>query len=427
MRRILPWIYALAFLITAPLLIFYTSGYRYNLKKGAIERNGTLIVDSQPGSALVTIDGQSTNEKTPITFQQMAPGWHTLLITKNGYHEWRQEVLVRAERVTFADTVRLWKQGEPVLISTGPFLRLENNPTRTRLLAFSEESSSTKIGWWSPTNLPDWRESVVLPSPETISVRWRADGEAALLGGTDLEPTGWLIQTTKDQRRLETLPPGRYHWSGNDLIGSDKKDKVTINTTQERIERAILPVSVIEQSGSIEIRTTSSSDQQLLADSSFLGQLFGLPRGEWSIRQWQRPLLFLANGTSWLGIHLRVGTQPDAMGATGDHPRLSPDPKHIRAIFLNQYELSLWTPEQPAFVIWRQSTPIKEAIWNEDGQILYVADEKKVFALSINLTGEVHAFDLATFDQISSLAIQDTSVYVVGTRNGARGIFQLPN
>lgn len=428
MRRILPWIYALIFLIIAPILIFYTSGYRYNAKKGTIERNGTLIVDSQPGSALVTIDGQSTNQKTPITFQQLAPGWHHVLVTRSGYKDWRQDVLVRAERVTFLDTIKLWKQGDPTLISAGPYLRLENDPTRTRLLAFQSQGTSTQVGWWSPTNVPDWRTPTRIPSPDTIPVRWRSDGEAALLGGTDSETSSWLVQTANNQQRLDVLPDGHYHWSGNELIGSDGRDKVTINTNQGRIERAILPTSVIEQSGSIELRsTTSSSDQQLLADSSFLGQLFGLPRGKWSISQWQRPLLFLVNGNSWLGIRLRVGTPPDAMSVTGDYPRLSPDTKHLRAIFLNRYEISLWTPDQPSLVIWRQSTPIKQVIWNEDGRILYVADQNKVFALSIDLTGEVHAFDLATFDEVSSIAIQDTKVYVVGKRNNEQGIFQLPN
>jgi hypothetical protein len=104
-RQILLWLYVALFVFLAPLLIFYTAGYRYNIKKGQIERSSTLIVDSFPKGATVRIDERATQETTPITFQNMAPGWHRLDLEKEGYLPWSKNLELRAERVSFANRI----------------------------------------------------------------------------------------------------------------------------------------------------------------------------------------------------------------------------------------------------------------------------------------------------------------------------------
>ncbi len=112
-RRILPWLYIAIFLGTAPLLIFYTAGYRYNPKKHQIERSGTLIIDTIPKGARVSLDGRDSQEVSPITFQNIPPGWHEDRHTKNGYFPWQSILDIRAEQVTFANNLWLWRQSIP--------------------------------------------------------------------------------------------------------------------------------------------------------------------------------------------------------------------------------------------------------------------------------------------------------------------------
>ncbi|MBP9762461.1 PEGA domain-containing protein [Patescibacteria group bacterium] len=424
-RRLLPWIYVAIFLITAPLLVFYTAGYRYNFKKWAVERNGTLIVDSTPDGGTVWIDGQNTQEKTPVTLQQLTPGWHTVRVTKDGYGSWQEEVLIRTERVTFTDHVRLWKTGEPTLISAGTYVRLENDPNRERLLAFQEGEAGVRLGWWSPSASAS---TFLFPTTSTkeLNLRWRSDGEAALLGGTATTPNSWYVKATRDTTTAELLPPGRYHWSGTELIGVDQQSTLTVDPQTGRIERSPLNAPALERSGSIEIQNTTSSEQLLLSDSSFLGRLFALPRGNWSIYAWHRPYLFLSDETRWLGIRLRLGSTPDALRAEGDYPRWSPDSKVPRAAFLNEHEISLWSPERAATVIWRQSTPIQNIVWNEEGNVLYVADATRVFALALDGEQSIQAAELGRFDQVWDVAVQGRDIFAVAKRGEERGIFKLP-
>ncbi len=424
-RRILPWIYVAIFLLTAPLLVFYTSGYRYNFKKGAVERNGTLIVDSLPNGGTVMIDGQDSGKKTPVTFQQMTPGWHQVRVSKAGYGSWQQDILVRAERVSFADHIRLWKQGEPVLVSAGPYTRLESDPAHERLLAFQTTASGTEVGWWSPVQ----RANVIalpLPTAADLPLRWRTDGEAVLLGGTTALPRSWFVKAARARTSLESLPTGRYHWSGNELIGIEGTSRLTVDIQTNQIERTPLPAGIQEESGSIELQTTAYSGQFLLADSSFLGRLFSLPKGNWSIYEWHRPYLFLSDGARWLGIRLRLGALPDTVRAEGDYPRWSPDTKQPRAVFLNEHEVRLWTPDAPETVIWRQSVPMRNVVWNEDGGVLYIADAQTVFALPLDNGQDPRPVQLGIFDEVFDVAVQGTTIYVVGQRGEARGIFRLP-
>lgn len=424
-RRILPWIYVLIFFITAPLLIFYTSGYRYNFKKGAVERNGTLIVDSTPSGGAVLIDGQDSTEKTPVTFQQMTPGWHTIRVTKSGYGTWQQDILIRAERVSFTDHIRLWKIGDPVLVSAGPYVRLESDPAHERLLAFQSTASGTNVGWWSPTQQAN-TVSLPLTSVQDLPVRWRTDGEAVLLGGTTAFPSSWFVQASRARTSVESLPSGKYHWSGTTLVGLEKNTILNVTVGTGEITRSTLPTGTQEQSGSIELKTTTSSAQLLLSDSSFLGRLFALPNGLWSIYEWHRPYIFLSDGGHWLGIRLRLGGLPDAVRAEGDFPRWSPDTKHPRAVFVNEHEIHLWTPDAPETVIWRQSTPIKNVVWNDDGGVLYIADAQNVFALPLDNGQDPKPVQLGVFDRVWDVAVQGTTIFAVGERGAERGIFRLP-
>ena len=144
-RQLLPWLFVLVFLVTAPLLIFYTSGYRYNLKKGLIERNGTLIIDSTPSGGTLFVDSRPTGERTPITLQNMVPGWHTIRIERPNYSSWQENVLIRSERVTFANHIWLWRISQPRLVWSGRPQSLQADRLREHAL-LSHESTDQCVG-----------------------------------------------------------------------------------------------------------------------------------------------------------------------------------------------------------------------------------------------------------------------------------------
>ena len=112
-RRILPWIFAIVFIASAPVLVFYTAGYRYNPLKEKIERNGTMIFDSKPSGATILLNGTATGKTTPVTVQDVVPGRYVIRYEKDGYWPWEKQLDVLPELVTFANDVRLWKKTVP--------------------------------------------------------------------------------------------------------------------------------------------------------------------------------------------------------------------------------------------------------------------------------------------------------------------------
>ncbi|MSR85711.1 PEGA domain-containing protein [Candidatus Uhrbacteria bacterium] len=149
-RQILPWIYVLFFLLTAPILLLYSSGYRYNWIKQQIERNSTLIVDSIPKNAEIFLDHAPSGEKSPITLQNISPGWHTIRVQKEGYFSWEKNLELQPERVTFATGIWLWKKSEPSLLIDQSIAQLALANTQDALALLHVSATSSQFNWWRP-------------------------------------------------------------------------------------------------------------------------------------------------------------------------------------------------------------------------------------------------------------------------------------
>src|SRR3990167_10956256 len=72
-RRIVYSLFIAAFIVTAPLVIIYTQGYRYNLKHQRLEPTGTLVLSTIPKGATISLNGQVIKFLTPKTLQAVLP------------------------------------------------------------------------------------------------------------------------------------------------------------------------------------------------------------------------------------------------------------------------------------------------------------------------------------------------------------------
>lgn len=107
-RRIIAFVFIGFFLIAAPLLIFYTAGYRYNFKKAEIERTGALVLDSDPANAEVWIKGKKSKYQTEARINNLKPGEYDIELRKNGYFPWRKKFNIRGQETAFAENIYLF-------------------------------------------------------------------------------------------------------------------------------------------------------------------------------------------------------------------------------------------------------------------------------------------------------------------------------
>ncbi|MFA4873149.1 MAG: PEGA domain-containing protein [Patescibacteria group bacterium] len=115
-RRIIAGLFILAFLITAPLIILYASGYRYNRKRGTIQGTGAITISTKPKGATVTINGIVQNNLTPFRITQLSPTTYHIKIEKQGYTSWETTAAVEPWENKLYSSVRLFSLASPIAL-----------------------------------------------------------------------------------------------------------------------------------------------------------------------------------------------------------------------------------------------------------------------------------------------------------------------
>lgn len=117
-RRIITLIFITLFLFFAPLLIFYTAGYRYNFAKNKIEKTGLIILSVQGQKNFSILLNDSPAEKIfqdnkVIRIRDLLPNIYNVKIKKEGFHSWEKDLEVKSKLTTFASDIKLFKKNPP--------------------------------------------------------------------------------------------------------------------------------------------------------------------------------------------------------------------------------------------------------------------------------------------------------------------------
>jgi hypothetical protein len=115
-RQLIFAIFALAFFVSAPLVVLYTAGYRLNISNRSLLQTGVLAVTTYPRGSSVLLNGLELAEKTPAVYQRVTPKDHDILIRKKGYHDWSQRIHVDEGKTTYV-TARLFANSQPELLN----------------------------------------------------------------------------------------------------------------------------------------------------------------------------------------------------------------------------------------------------------------------------------------------------------------------
>lgn len=111
-RRVLFFIFVGIFLVSAPLVVFYTAGYRFNRTTGTVSQTSTVAIQSLPKGAAITLDETIDARETPNVLQRLSPGLHTLTLTKKGYYPWTRHIRIESG-MSISITIPLFLSQEP--------------------------------------------------------------------------------------------------------------------------------------------------------------------------------------------------------------------------------------------------------------------------------------------------------------------------
>lgn len=133
-RRLIYLTFILLFLLAAPILIFYTAGYRYNWQKSKVEQTGVLLMDVKPAEAKITLNRMLQSAERPLRLASLPPNYYLLRTEKEGYFPWQKNLEVKAKESILLYDIVLFKQNSPLLLDNGQIQTLSLSPREDKII-----------------------------------------------------------------------------------------------------------------------------------------------------------------------------------------------------------------------------------------------------------------------------------------------------
>ena len=108
-------LFILLFFVSAPLVVLYTAGYRWNPQQGVV-RTGTLFVATTPKDSTIQINGNLYKDKSPAIIKTLRPANYNVRLDLTGHLPWEKKLEVREGETTFVDNVILFLDTGPQLV-----------------------------------------------------------------------------------------------------------------------------------------------------------------------------------------------------------------------------------------------------------------------------------------------------------------------
>lgn len=386
-RRILFVVFLGAFLITAPVVVLYTAGYRYNFGTGRIVQTGVLSASSIPKGASILLDGTDSRATTPTLLKNVFPGDHELVAKKTGYSTWKKVLAVESRRTTFADDIVLFLNGNPALIR------------ETDLRAVSMSPQSTKAAY-AMTN-GQWAEIWI----DTLST----DSEilvSRLPVGTDAEirfawiEDGSILSTTAVDRGTTTVT--LVHTDTGSAVASLPASEITLSPAADRVA----------------VSRAQGESNEILAYAPFGSySVDSAPNGMIQLEDVERHRLVLIQSTG--------GDQPILLNASATFWQW--EPSGNRLLYTDGFDLHVYdATSHTDETITRLSSPVTWVAWYPGHSYVLYAQDDAIYATELDRRGERNVTKLVGGSNLRAFESSPDGrvLWFFGTIDGKSGLFE---
>ncbi|MFA6524991.1 MAG: PEGA domain-containing protein [Patescibacteria group bacterium] len=412
-RRIYALSLVFVFIIVAPLLILYATGFRYDFNEYKVIKTGVLAVDSDPRNAQIEINGEATGAKTPKVVKNLFPGEYSVLIEKQGYFPWEKILPVFANQATTTERVSLLKTDGPTLVTeekvtdlvfstANSYFAYITNPDGVNPALIVKQQNTLRtvlsistIGRDQQPVFSEGERFIFLKDIKTnyITRVLSLSGQYDILlkDITDF-PVLNLIESGSDSVLYAVTENGlsQLNLTENSiqlLIAGRIQDALTINESvyyiQDKENYPVLYKSnAVNFKSAEEISTFSSNDQYRLSHSvqDYI-TVHDLINKELSLIKIQNQFSITLDKLN-----------PDVIGFSW-----SPDINNL--LLYNDFEIWVYNPElKQQDLLIRSSGKIKYAVWSPDGQWIIYSQEGYIKAVELDGRGKRNMLNLAQTD-----------------------------
>lgn len=196
-RSLLFTLFLVGFSITAPIVVLYTAGYRYNFLINKVVKTGVLSISSYPKGADIYIDNKLQSKRTPLVIDNLVPGKHIVKITKDNYTTWQKNLEVISNKTVFASNVVLFLNERTKKIDQWETLTSKLNSKGDVVYVKQNEKM---IELW--VKLLDKPEKLILRNTYDIQqiphIQWSPNGKYVFLY-IENQKTATIIQTKTNE------------------------------------------------------------------------------------------------------------------------------------------------------------------------------------------------------------------------------------
>ncbi len=107
MRRLFFWVIFLNFVFFAPIVVFYSLGYKFDKGSKKFLKTGTISIKTSPRGARVFVGNQRPPDQSPCVLRDLLPKEYDISLEKEGFYPYQINVRVNPSQVTELDIVLL--------------------------------------------------------------------------------------------------------------------------------------------------------------------------------------------------------------------------------------------------------------------------------------------------------------------------------
>ncbi|MBT3412495.1 MAG: PEGA domain-containing protein [Candidatus Jacksonbacteria bacterium] len=248
-RRVLLTIFTLIFLVAAPTILLYSSGYRFDIASFSFKETGTLVLRSLPKDSIIEIDGKIHKEKTPSVISRLIPGTHTVKISTQEYIPWEKTIFIGARMTTFAENIQLFPSivQEQTIASSDEELFISPHSLLAAKITSVKNTQQLFLIDLSDKDKPQTHEEpfLILPEKEKIeNLTWSNNDKKILL---HTSTSVYVLTPERNNEKISLLQKfkfiaDRYEWHPTDdniILAADKNTLWKLNIVLEEKEEII--------------------------------------------------------------------------------------------------------------------------------------------------------------------------------------------
>lgn len=424
------------FFAIAPVLVLYTSGYKYDWTYGLLHETGSINIDIEPKNASVFINNVKIKSKIPIRLTEKTPGKYDILIKSPGYFDWYKEIEVKNKQTVYLKEISILKKNEQIKIIDGDITNIHTTYDEQYIIYTQKNNNLQEIHIFNTKNQEN---NIIKTFNSTTTVKITIASQNNYFTISEINPpynTILLVNAEDTSQKIELTNNNneeiiKYQWKNSnlpELFYSTKSNLYSIKpTTGEKFLLAKINwIDWFAENNQFWAIKQSTTTNKIYIIKNALGSSSKFAKEDrFDINEQQLEIMTIKNDN----LLLKKANRPEMIILTSENKfNISGEKFHI-----SKYDgwMLIWTPWE----IWTYVQNKEPNLLNRSGeQLINVIPLNKYNTLGLiwdNRATALYPYHLVTHDILNNsitsaiAATQQNILYFSAKINNEIGLWKL--